>query len=319
MSGLSGAKVKFQEACVYVREVGEGTPLLLINGLGAHTAMWTPLEQTLEGFRIVEFDLPGAGQSDVPWKPVPVPRLARLAASVMDQFGLERADVLGYSMGGIVAQQLAADAPERVRRLVLAATTPGVGAMQGDLRALLNIITPVRYLSPQLYAKTIGSLAGGRARRDHAWIAQQGALRLRHAPTWRGYLGQLASIASWSGLPFHERIEQPVLVLAGDDDPLTPVVNGMMLAYRLPHGRLIVLRDEGHLMLLDAESECHAAIRGFLGPDDLDASETWQGAVEVDAQELRIALAATGIQIPPWSIANAVMRRRWLDLDAQAA
>ena len=319
MSGLSEAKVKFDEACVYVREVGEGRPLLLINGLGAHTAMWAPLEQTLEGFRIVEFDLPGAGRSDVPWKPVSVPRLARLATAVMDQFGLERADVLGYSMGGIVAQQLAADAPERVRRLVLAATTPGVGAMMGDLRALVNIVTPVRYQSAQLYAKTIGSLAGGRARRDHAWIAQQGALRLRHAPSWRGYLGQLASIAPWSALPFHERIEQPVLVLAGDDDPLTPVANGMIIAHQLPNGRLVVLRDEGHLMLLDPDSECHAAIRDFLFTEALEESETWQQAATVNAEELRIALAASGVQLPPWSILNAVMRRRWLDLDAHPA
>jgi pimeloyl-ACP methyl ester carboxylesterase len=83
----------------------------------------------------------------------------------MDHLGIRRADVLGYSMGGIVAQQLAADVPERLRRLLLLATTPGRGAVQGDLKAMLNIMTPARYLSPQLYAKTIGSLVGGREAR----------------------------------------------------------------------------------------------------------------------------------------------------------
>lgn len=312
MKGVSEAKISFEEACVHVRSLGEGPPLLLINGLGAHTAMWDPLERVLDGFRIVEFDLPGAGRSDVPWKPVSVPRLARLATSVMDRFDLERADVLGYSMGGIVAQQLAADAPERVRRLVLAATTPGVGAMQGDLRAMLNILTPARYLNKHAYAKTIGSLAGGRARSDDAWIAEQGTLRLRHAPSWRGYLGQLASIATWSGLPFLPGIEHPVLVLAGDDDPLTPVVNGMLLTHLLPNGRLLVLRDEGHLMLLDDDSGCHAAISEFLTAADLDRTAVWDEAVTVGETELEIALAGAGLQVPPWSIANACMRRRWL-------
>src|SRR4051794_26309886 len=92
-----GEKVRFDEACVFVRELGEGPPLLLINGLGAHTAMWDTLERTLDGFRILEFDLPGAGRSDVPRRPVSVRRLASLAAAVMDRFGVERADVIGYS------------------------------------------------------------------------------------------------------------------------------------------------------------------------------------------------------------------------------
>jgi len=214
--------MSFPEARVYVRELGEGPPLLLINGLGAHSAMWAPLERTLSGFHIIEFDLPGAGQSDVPWKPVSVKRLASLSVSIMDHFGMKRSDVVGYSMGGIVAQQLAADAPERVRRLVLLATSPGRGQMQGDLRAMINIMTPLRYMSRHAYARSIGSLVGGRARHDIAWIAEQGALRLKHPPSWRGYLGQLYSLASWSGLPLLGGINAPTLVVIGDDDPLTP-------------------------------------------------------------------------------------------------
>lgn len=305
-------KIRFDEACVYVREVGEGPPLLLINGLGAHTAMWEPLEHVLEGFRMIEFDLPGAGKSDVPWRPVSVRRLARLAMSVMDRFGVKQADVLGYSMGGIVAQQLAVLAPQRVRRLVLVATTPGVGAVQGELKALVNIVTPVRYLSRTAYAKTIGSLVGGRARHDQLWVAEQGSLRLQHAPTWRGYLGQLASIAPWSGLPLLASIDKPVLVVAGDDDPLTPLVNGMMLTHLLPQGRMLVCRGEGHLIPLDADSTAHPVIREFLTAVDLDQSAAWNDAATVTSRELQIALASVGPQIPPLSIANAVMRRRWL-------
>src|SRR5438105_15774061 len=92
---------------IHVREVGEGPPVLLINGVGASTAMWACLEEALAGFRVISFDAPGAGRSAAPLLPVSIPRVARLAALVLDATGVERADVIGYSMGGIVAQQLA--------------------------------------------------------------------------------------------------------------------------------------------------------------------------------------------------------------------
>jgi pimeloyl-ACP methyl ester carboxylesterase len=305
-------KIRLDEATVHVRDVGDGPPLLLINGIGAHTAMWNTLERTLDGFRILEFDLPGAGQSDVPWKPISVPRLARLSTQVLDKFGIERADVLGYSMGGIVAQQLAADSPERIRRLVLVATSPGFGAAHGDLKAMLNILTPLRYMNPKLYTKTIGSLAGGRARHDGRWIAEQGELRLQQAPSTRGYITQLISLFGWSSLPRLCEIEIPTLVIAGDDDPLTPVANGKLLAHMLPQGRLLVFHGEGHLMVLDAESGAQPAIREFLEAKRLDRSPVWRDAMEVSEDELERAFASAGWQAQPWAHMSAKQRRRWL-------
>lgn len=311
--------MSFREGRVHVRQVGEGPPLLLINGLGAHTAMWAPLERVLSGFHIIEFDLPGAGKSAVPWRPVSVPRLARLATSVLDRVGVDQADVLGYSMGGIVSQQLAADAPHRVRRLVLVATTPGRGAVQGELKALLNIVTPVRYLSPKAYERTIGSLVGGRARTDPAWVAEQGVLRLQHAPTWRGYLGQLASISRWSGMPISRKITQPALVVSGDDDPLTPLVNGMMLSHLLPNSRLLVCEGEGHLIPLDAESTAHPLIRDFLCADDVEQSTAWLEAETVTEADVRRGLAQLRHRIPPWTTSNKRIRRRYLRQARRAA
>lgn len=312
------ATMRFPDASIHVRVVGEGPPLLLLSGLGAHTGMWGELERVFEDRTIVEFDLPGAGRSAVPWRPVSIKRLARLATAVLDRFGIEQPDVLGHSMGGVVAQQLAADAPDRVRRVVLLATTPGVGAVQGDLVALANILTPLRYLTRQTYTKTICSLCGGRARRDDAWVAEQARLRFDKAPSWRGYLGQLSTMATWSALPFLRRIEHPVLVVTGDDDPLTPVVNSMMMAHLLPHGRLLVFPGEGHLIPMDAESRAHPAIKEFLSAEQLDEAPVWRHAATVSAHELRVALARTRCQVPPLSIANAWMRRRWLPAGAAA-
>jgi pimeloyl-ACP methyl ester carboxylesterase len=312
MSGARGKKIQLDGVSVFARETGDGPPVLLINGLGAHSGMWSTLEQTLEGFRLVEFDLPGAGQSDVPWKPISIKRLAALSVQVMDHFGLEQPDVLGYSMGGIVCQQLAADAPERVRRVVLVSTTPGVGQMQGSAVAIINILTPMRYISRHAYVRTIGSLVGGRARHDKPWVAAQGALRLEHAPSWRGYAGQLMSMSRWSALPILSGIKHPVLVVTGDDDPLTPVVNGMILTHMLPNARLLVCPGEGHLMVMDEDSVAHPAIAEFLAAESVKKTKVWRHAVSVDAEELRVALFGAPLQLPPMSVFNAIMRRRWL-------
>jgi pimeloyl-ACP methyl ester carboxylesterase len=234
-----------------------------------------------------------------------------VSTAVMDHFGVKRAHVIGYSMGGIVAQQLAHDAPERVQRMVLLATTPGRGSFHGNARAMMNLFTPVRYLSPRLYAKTIGSLVGGRARRDAAFVAEQGLVRLKHPPTWRGYLWQLFSIMRWSAFPILRKVPQEVLVLAGDDDPLVPVVNAMMLTHMLPNGRLRVIHDEGHLMAMDPNSLIHPAIREFLTAESLGAAQVWQSASKVDAKEIKIALAkAEGLPLA-WA-ADTRLRRRWL-------
>jgi len=306
-----GDTIRFQDVDVYVRSVGSGPPVLLINGLGAHTAMWNAMEDTLSSFRLLQFDLPGAGQSGVPKRPIPIPDLAKLATKVLDHFGVERAHVIGYSMGGMVTQQLAHDAPERIDRVVLLATGPGRGAYQGDLKATINMFTPTRYLSPRIYALTIGSMVGGRARHDTEWVASQGLLRLRQSPSWLGYFWQLLSVMRWSGLPILRNIKQQVLVFAGDDDPLIPVVNPMMLTHLLPNGRLHVMNDEGHLMAMNPDSEIHPLIYSFLSAESAKTTNAWRSASTVDADELKLAMAGASLLPVPLGI-DARNRRRWL-------
>jgi pimeloyl-ACP methyl ester carboxylesterase len=295
---------------ILVRDVGSGPPVLLVNGLGAHTAMWATLERALSGLHVISFDAPGAGQSTTPRLPVSVRGVAQIARGVLDHFDVERADVVGFSMGGIVTQQLCADAPHRVRRAVLVATSPGVGGVHGNAAAMLNIATPVRYLSRRMYMHTIGSLAGGRARTDVDWLARHGALRLRHPPSIRGYLGQLASLAGWSGLPLLEHIVHPVLVVTGDDDPLTPVANAMLLTHLLPHGRVLVARGEGHLLLMDEDSRALEPIARFLAADDPEPD--WGAAQPVTAAELKTALDEVGVQLQPFGVLSALQRRRFV-------
>ena len=296
---------------LHVREVGSGEPLLLINGIGAHTAMWTPLEQVLGQFRLIEFDAPGTGQSATSSYPVSIPALAWLARRILEESGVSSADVLGYSLGGLVAQQLAIAYPQRVRRLVLVATSCGWGGVPGRPGAMLNVATPLRYWSPTFYRRTIGSMAGGHARRDVDWVRRHGQLRQRHPPSVWGYMGQMVGASSWSSLPALGRIKQPTLVITGDDDPLVPAANSMLLTSRLPEARLLVATGEGHLLLMDSGSAALEPIREFVAAPVHTETQVWKAARKVGAEESRAAISAAGRQLQPWGALSALMRAAW--------
>lgn len=310
MSDARQQTVRLDGLRVYVRDVGHGPPVLLINGLAADTGMWAPLEAALPGFRLISFDAPGAGRSPAPLVPTSIARVARLATRVLDTVGVDRADVIGYSMGGIVAQQLAADAPDRVRRVVLAGTTCGLGAIPGAPLAMLAMLVPARYLSPRVYSRTIGGIVGGPARHDRAIGAD--LLGLRARVSMRGYLGQMMSLGRWTGLPLLARIPHPTLVVSGDDDPLAPLANAMLLTRLLPQARMVVAPAEGHLLFVSAQSPVVGPIRDFLDAESLENSPVWQEAVRVTDDDLRAAIPRMRSQAQPWGVVGVVMRRRWL-------
>jgi pimeloyl-ACP methyl ester carboxylesterase len=185
----------------------------------------------------------------------------------LQALGYDQVDVLGVSFGGVLAQQLAHQAPKRVRRLVLAATAAGVpflGGVPGSPRALLALATPRRYQSPDYYRRIAGALYGGEARRDPDSLLHGSIARFSEAPSLVGYLEQLYAISFWTGVPWLWHLRQPTLVLAGDDDPIVPVVNGKILTRIIPHARLEIIRGGGHLFLLERPTEIATLVADFL-------------------------------------------------------
>jgi poly(3-hydroxyoctanoate) depolymerase len=196
--------------------------------------------------------------------------LARLTDRLIAALGFDRVDVLGLSFGGAVAQQLAWSAPERVRRLVLAATVCGLGGVPGSPMALRYLADPRVLSSRRQLERASPALFGGRARRDPRAAAE---LPWGPPPSLRGYAWQLVAISAWTSLPWLHRLPHETLVLAGDDDPLVPVGNGHLLASQIPQSRLHVVRGGGHLFLLDSAEEVCPVIARFLdgrGPESVD-------------------------------------------------
>jgi poly(3-hydroxyoctanoate) depolymerase len=243
---------------------GAGFPLLLIPGIGAHLEMWDPFVGLAGDRELIAFDPPGAGLSQRPRLPLTMRGLARVVAGLLDALELERVDVLGYSFGGGLAQELARRAPDRVRRLVLCATGPGLGGSPPRPLAALMLATPVRYYHPRLLALTVPHIAGGRTARDSRVLAEQAATRLNRPPDPLGYAYQLYAALGWSSLPWLHRVQHESLIVAGEEDPSVPLRNARLLAARLPNARLHVVKGGGHLFLLDEPRNAAPAIRAFL-------------------------------------------------------
>ena len=221
-----------------------------------------PLTRALQGIETIVFDLPGTGGSAVRKSPYRLSGLARLAEGLLQKLGYGApVDVLGISWGGALAQQFAHGYPQRCRRLVLAATTPGVLMVPGSPFLLAKLFAPRRYSDPKYLHKIAPSLYGGELRRDPTIIEQYTAKLKR--PHWLGYLYQQLAFCSWSSLLWLTRLRQPTLVLGGRDDPLAPLANARILAWLIPRAKLHIVND-GHLFLMTGSLSAAPLIRQFL-------------------------------------------------------
>ncbi|MFL6177359.1 MAG: alpha/beta fold hydrolase, partial [Ornithinibacter sp.] len=159
-----------------VRVSGQGQPLLLIGGLWSQAPMFDDVLPLLDGFRTIAFDPPGIGRTDLPPRPYSVRRLAGFAAGVLAAVGVGRAHVLGVSLGGAVAQELAHSYPQRVDRLVLVSTGPGSFAVPGRPDVLVRFGRPTAYGDVATLERHAGSIFGGRMR-EHPELVRSLHLR----------------------------------------------------------------------------------------------------------------------------------------------
>jgi poly(3-hydroxyalkanoate) depolymerase len=242
---------------------GDRVPLLLINGIGASLELLEPFVLALDpGLDVIRFDAPGVGGSG----PAPMPYrfggLCGLLASMLTSLGYGQVDVLGISWGGAVAQHFALRQSGRCRRLVLVATATGAVMVPAKPSVLAHMVTPRRYLDRGYLGRVAGQLYGGSARSDPGRIAAAMHDGNRVGSPL-GYLYQLTAGAGWTSLPFLPLIRQRTLIVAGDDDPLIPLVNARLMHRLIPRSSLHVYHG-GHLGLVTEARELAPVIDDFL-------------------------------------------------------
>lgn len=243
---------------------GRGRPLLLVNGIGAGLELFAPFRERLDGVETIAVDVPGTGGSPATLLPRRFGGFARILMGALDALGYGEVDVLGISWGGGLAQELARRHPDRVRRLVLVATSTGVLSFPGRPEAMMALATPRRYYSRDYFERVAPILYGGAARDNPELLHEQGLHRFLKPPSVRGYLWQLAAGTGWTSVPWLHRLRMPVLVMAADDDPIIPLVNARILTRLIPNARLEVVPRGGHLFLLTHADTVAPRVAQFL-------------------------------------------------------
>lgn len=258
---------------------GQGRPLLLINGIGATGDLFDPFRAHLTDRETITFDAPGVGGSSTPTYPPTMRRLAGVVAKIIDQLGHRRVDVLGLSWGGALAQELTHRHPDRVRRLVLAATMPGWTSVPGRPAAMSILMSPMRYYSPEYLRRVAPTLYGGVIAQHPDLLDEHARQRSSNPPSQVGYLYQLSALRRWTSLPWLRNLTHPTLVLAGDDDPIIPIANARLMAHQLPSGRLHTVKGGGHLFLFTRAEELAEVVRNHLSTDAALAKQRIASAV----------------------------------------
>lgn len=250
---------------------GKGPPLLVIMGFIGHAGFWGEpfLERLRPRFQVIRFSNRGTGHTDRPGGDVTIRLMADDAAGLLRELGIQRAHVLGISMGGMIAQELALNHPQVVQRLVLGCTTCGpahgaphrpeviTGAARDDAltpqerirRFLLAGVTPefLERVEPAFWAWVIP-----------AWLA---------APTpWETIARHFMAIESFDTYERLPQIQAPTLIIHGDRDVLMPVENAEVLRQRIRGSLVQIVPGAGHLFFWEKPQEAAEAIMQFLLP-----------------------------------------------------
>jgi 3-oxoadipate enol-lactonase len=243
---------------------GTGGPLLLVHGLGYARWGWEPVVAALaEAHEVVLFDNRGIGESDAPPGPYSVADLAEDALAVLDAAGLERAHVLGTSLGGMIALQLVLDHPERVDRLVLACTTPGGAGAAPMPERTVRLLGEAQALPAEVALRRFVENAFG-PDPEPAAIERIMKHRISTAQAPAAWGAQAAAGAGFDVWERLAEIRAQTLVLTGDEDGVVDPKNSDLVATRIRHARLEVFPRAGHLFFWEQPKQFVDTVKEFL-------------------------------------------------------
>ena len=262
------------------RELGPstGVPVVLLTHLAAVLDNWDP--RVVDGIaarhRVISFDNRGVGASTGS-TPKSIDAMAKDAVAFIGALGLEQVDLLGFSMGGMIAQVIAAAEPQLVRRVILAGTGPAGGegitkvtrlSHLDAVRGLLTMQDPKQFL---FFTRTP---AGRRAGKEFLGRLKERTQDRDKAISIRSYLAQLTAIHRWGEQTPADLsiIRQPTLVANGESDRMVPTSNSVDLARRLPNAELVIYPDAGHGGIFQFHDQFVEKALAFLSPDTKELS-----------------------------------------------
>ena len=255
-------RLHVREIDLYYEATGQGQPVLLIHGLGSSTRDWA--EQVAffsKHYQVVVFDLRGHGKSDKPSGPYSIPLFAADTTELITALGIAPAHVVGISLGGMIALQLAVSAPNLVRSLVIVNSGPEfiVRTFKERLQVFQRLLI-VRLLGMRKMGEVLSKRLLPKP--------EQEELRRTFIERWaendvRAYVDAMRAIVGWSVTEHLDSIRCPTLVIAADED-YTPVALKETYVAKMPRAKLVVIHNSRHATPVDQPEQFNQALMAFL-------------------------------------------------------
>jgi pimeloyl-ACP methyl ester carboxylesterase len=244
--------VKVNDIKIYYEIYGEGFPLVMIMGLGADLNWWTPeiIEPFSQHFKVIIFDNRGAGRTDKPEMSYSIKQFADDTVGLMDALDIKKAHVSGVSMGGMIAQEIALNYPERVEKLILNSTHCGGSKQKLPSDDVLEKMADPPEMTPEEFVNEIIPLIYTEdfIKKNPQFIESYKKRLLNTPIPIDSYRRQIQAIASFNTGMRLKKINTPTLILQGKEDILVPPENANILAKRIANSRAVLFDNAAHAL-----------------------------------------------------------------------
>jgi pimeloyl-ACP methyl ester carboxylesterase len=255
---------------MYYQVHGQGEPLVMIQGFaGGHQAWFFQLRTFKKYYRVVVFDSRGIGRSNGADHPYTIKTLADDVVGLMDYLGIPKAHILGLSLGGLVAQEIAISHPERVMKLILGSTFAGreINDVHPDMAKALGIQqgstdVDIRSIDMTKLMTAMVSLAFNK--RLYRMILVPLSKRAMKSINVEGHLGQMSAVGNYTTLDRLHLIEAPTLVITGAKDRLVSPHYSETLASRIPKAKLVMVEGGSHAFFMEMRGRFNREVLEFL-------------------------------------------------------
>jgi pimeloyl-ACP methyl ester carboxylesterase len=271
---LRRATVHDAEVC-YV-EIGSGSPLVLVHGLAGCWQNWLEnMPYFARSHRVIAVDLPGFGQSELLREQISIPGYGRFVDAFLGAIGIERAPLVGNSMGGFIAAETAINHPARVERLVLVDAAGGPALHEWHTRYGARLLRAARLVHPIMaagLARRESLVRRPRLRRTILYkvarhperIAPELCYEVASGAGKPGFLDALKALSEYDHSDRLGRISSPTLIVWGQDDQIVPVADAHEYERLIPSARKVIFDDTGHVPMLERPARFNRLLEEFL-------------------------------------------------------
>lgn len=257
---------------------GEGEPLILVMGFtGTGQAWFFQTRAFKKYYKVVTFDNRGVGKTDKPSEPYTMKTMADDTIGLMDHLGIDKAHILGASMGGLIAQEVAINYPERVGKLILAVTFTGLPSNAervGEVAEIASEVLKAWGIPQDFRDEDVTSLdAVGLLSRIITLAFNRRLYRMILVPMAKPYarwvgskniMGQMKAFVDSSTLDRLHTIQAPTLVMPGTEDKLLPPRSSDLIASRIPNAKLVKVEGGSHAFLVEMRGSFNKEVLDFL-------------------------------------------------------